>query len=188
MRMRPMVAIGVALAVMAGAFATIKWLDVARPALPVDRSAYRALPWRELMPAGWNPLQRYRDQNIASLGDGDPRVAQMMRELRDLWDNAPTVDALDRAPVQLTGYVVPIESGKEGVTEFLLVPYFGACIHSPPPPANQIVDVVLTQPQRLRSMDTVRVYGALTISRQDTQMGRSGYRMHAAIVEPHREP
>ncbi len=188
MRIRPLMAVGAVLAVMIAAVVTIRVFDATRPSLPVDRSAYRPAPWRELMPAGWNPLQRYRDQNIASLGDSDPRVAQMMRELREVWDTAPTVDALDQAPVQLTGYVVPIESGKDGVTEFLLVPYFGACIHSPPPPANQIVDVVLASPQRLRSMETVRVYGMLATSRQDTQMGKSGYRMHAAIVEPYREP
>lgn len=43
--------------------------------------------------------------------------------------------------VKLAGFVVPLEWDDYAVTEFLLVPYFGACIHMPPPPANQMVHV-----------------------------------------------
>ena len=65
----------------------------------------------------------------------------MMRQMRELWDNAPTNPKMDGARVRLPGYVVPLEEVKGELKEFLLVPYFGACIHSPPPPANQIVHV-----------------------------------------------
>jgi len=43
--------------------------------------------------------------------------------------------------VRLAGYVLPLEMGGSKITEFLLVPYVGACIHEPVPPANQIVRV-----------------------------------------------
>lgn len=43
--------------------------------------------------------------------------------------------------VRLPGYVVPLEFEGEKVVEFLLVPTAGACIHTPPPPSNQIVHV-----------------------------------------------
>ncbi len=43
--------------------------------------------------------------------------------------------------VRILGYVIPLAFEKEKVTEFLLVPYYGACVHTPPPPANQIVFV-----------------------------------------------
>jgi len=49
--------------------------------------------------------------------------------------------SLEGANVRIAGYVLPIEFEGDKVTEFLLVPYVGACIHVPPPPANQIVHV-----------------------------------------------
>jgi hypothetical protein len=52
------------------------------------------------------------------------------------------VKALDGQQVKLPGYIVPLEVSEEGrTTEFLLVPYYGACIHVPPPPSNQIVHI-----------------------------------------------
>ena len=177
-----------AVAMLVAAMVIWKPWRAGTPVLSTQWQTYRELPWTQLMPAGWNPLQRYRDQNIAALRDGDPRVTAMMRELREIWANAPVVDALDGAAVQLTGYIVPLDNTADGLKTFLLVPYFGACIHSPPPPANQIVEVELEQRQPMHSMDTVRVWGVLQIERQDTSMGMSAYRMRAGKVEPYRAP
>ncbi len=56
--------------------------------------------------------------------------------------DAPVVKELDGQQVKLPGYIVPLEVSEEGrTTEFLLVPYYGACIHVPPPPSNQIVHI-----------------------------------------------
>ena len=49
--------------------------------------------------------------------------------------------ALDGKPVRIPGYLLPLEFDGDQVSEFLLVPYVGACIHTPPPPPNQIVHV-----------------------------------------------
>src|SRR5206468_7419214 len=54
--------------------------------------------------------------------------------------------ALDGKVVKLPGYVLPIEFNGKQVTEFLLVPWVGACIHTPPPPPNQIVHVKTDKP------------------------------------------
>ena len=48
---------------------------------------------------------------------------------------------LDGKPIRMPGYLLPLEFDGRKVTEFLLVPYVGACIHTPPPPPNQIVHV-----------------------------------------------
>ncbi len=48
--------------------------------------------------------------------------------------------------VQMQGFFLPLEFNGQKVSEFLLVPYVGACIHEPPPPANQIVYGKLDQP------------------------------------------
>jgi uncharacterized protein len=91
--------------------------------------------------------------------------------------------------VKIPGYIVPLEDGKTGMKEFLLVPYFGACIHTPPPPSNQIIHVKpQPAPKGFRSMDTVWVSGKLKTLRSDTTMGASSYRMEATLVEPYVEP
>lgn len=53
--------------------------------------------------------------------------------------------SLNGKQIRMAGYLLPLEFSEEGDTDFLLVPYVGACIHVPPPPANQIVFVRLAQ-------------------------------------------
>jgi hypothetical protein len=94
---------------------------------------------------------------------------------------------VDGQAVRLPGFVVPLDETPAGLTSFLLVPYFGACIHTPPPPANQIVHVRSATPVKARTMDPVWVRGTLKIERQASSMGTSGYRLDAAGVEPYVE-
>ena len=122
--------------------------------------------------------------NIGMLNDGDPKTQDLMRQLRETWDSAPTEPQLDNTRVKIPGYLVPLEESAAGHTEFLLVPYFGACVHTPPPPANQIVLVVPAKPAAgYRSMDTVWVSGTLKATRTNSPMGSSGYRLEGALVE-----
>jgi hypothetical protein len=111
---------------------------------------------------------------------------ELMKEMRAVWDNAPTRPELNGARLRLPGYVVPLDTSVGGLKEFLLVPYFGACIHSPPPPANLIVHVKLTKPASIRTMDAVWVTGVLSTGRRDSPMGVSGYAMAGEVVEPYR--
>jgi hypothetical protein len=108
--------------------------------------------------------------------------------LREIWDNAPTVAAMNGIDVKLPGYLVPLEEGKQGIREFLLVPYFGACIHTPPPPSNQILLGRAEKPfTGLRTMEAIWVYGRLEIERAPSSMGVAGYTMRVAKVEKYRE-
>ncbi len=87
--------------------------------------------------------------------------------------------------VSLVGYVVPVEASEGELSEFLWVPCFGACIHVPPPLANQIVQLWLAVPaKRLRTIDSVWVTDTLRIARNMSAMGRSGYSRDAISVEP----
>lgn len=61
------------------------------------------------------------------------------------------VTELDGASIKMPGYVLPLEYSGLNVTEFLLVPWVGACIHTPPPPPNQIVHVQLNEKDGFRS-------------------------------------
>lgn len=148
------------------------------------------IKWDDLVPKGWDPMKGMPANagNLAILGDGDPKAQDMYNKLREAWDNAPTVTALDGAAIKLPGYLVPLDESKVGITEFLLVPYFGACIHTPPPPANQIIHVLpKTAAKGLRSMDVVWIDGTLKTLRADSYMGASGYRMDAEAITPYVE-
>jgi hypothetical protein len=157
----------------------------AAPANP----AFKEITWDELVPKDWDPTKAFKDMNMSMMSDSDPRAVAALKRMRETWDNAPTNNAMDDAMVRVPGYIVPLEDGKTGLKEFLLVPYFGACIHTPPPPSNQIIHVKpQTPPKGFHSMDTVWVSGKLKTLRSDTMMGASSYRMEALIVEPYVEP
>jgi hypothetical protein len=162
--------------------------SAAKPASPAANTSFRAITWEDLVPKDWDPMSQFKDMNFGILNDGDPRANAMLKKMREVWDNAPTNNAMDGQSVRIPGYIVPLEEGKSGMTEFLLVPYFGACIHSPPPPSNQIIHVLPSKPaQNYRSMDTVWINGTLKTLRADTFMGASSYRLDAVSIEPYVE-
>ena len=81
--------------------------------------------------------------------------------------------------------MVPLEYKGDEIREFLLVPYFGACIHTPPPPANQIVHVVAGQlPASFEPMTPFWVSGTMALDHSMTDMGFSSYRLAADAIEP----
>jgi len=158
-------------------------------AAPKDAGRYREVKWDELISPSWNPEAIIKSMNLGLMMDGDPRANAALEKLRQEWDNAPGNPALDGAEVRLAGFVVALEREGNALREFLLVPYFGACIHVPPPPANQIVHVVSPKPvPNAATMDAVWVSGKLALSATATAMGRSSYRMTATTVEAYRKP
>ena len=174
--------------------ATAVWCgpQIAWAAGPAASSA-RHIQWAELVPKGWDPYKdsrmKFKDLNLGMLQDSDPKVMEMMNQMREVWDTAPVNDNMQGVVGRLPGYIVPLEESAKGLKEFLLVPYYGACIHSPPPPANQIVHVLLKQPIKgYKSMDTVWVYGAIQVQRDQSYMGNSGYRIDATAVERYVAP
>jgi hypothetical protein len=161
---------------------------VAKPAA-APNPAFREITWDELVPKDWDPTKQFKDLNMGMMSDSDPRAIAALKRMRETWDNAPTNNAIDGAMVRIPGYIVPLEDGKTGLKEFLLVPYFGACIHTPPPPSNQIIYVKpQPAPKGFHSMDTVWVSGKLKTLRSDTMMGASSYRMDAQLVETYADP
>ena len=168
----------------------------AQPALSADASppgasvpgATRTIGWEQLIPAGWDPYKDLKALNLDSLKDNDPKADEALKKMRQMWDNAPINPLILGQSVRLPGYLVPLEDLPGGVKEFLLVPYFGACVHSPPPPANQIVHVLLDKPnKRFRLMDVVWVSGPLSATKTDSHMGVAGYRIDAKAVTPYQE-
>jgi uncharacterized protein len=87
--------------------------------------------------------------------------------------------------LRLPGFIAPLEIDKEGrISEFFLVPYFGACIHVPPPPANQIVYVKMTKPLKIESLyDAYWITGKMLIENKTTSLGAAAYRLEAERAE-----
>lgn len=145
---------------------------------------FSEIDWDALVPTGWDPTRQYRGAAIAQLGDGSDAAIALAKRMRETWDNAPTKRELDGALVRLSGYLVPLEADQGRLREFLLVPFFGACIHVPPPAANQMVHVRLAEPvPGLRTMDVVWVSGRIETGRIDSAMGTAGYQMLATHLE-----
>lgn len=157
-----------------------------------DLGEVTELDWDALIPGEWLPEQLLEGLggegvSLDQISDEDPRADAIMDEITALWKQAPVVDALDGQRVKLPGFVVPLAFDQYELSAFLLVPYFGACIHVPPPPANQIVYVVLPEGKRYRGgvFDTVWVTGDLRIERFSSAMGDAGYRLDALAIGPY---
>lgn len=98
--------------------------------------------------------------------------------------SAAVVDAVDGREVDLDGYVVPLGMNDAGaVNELLFVPFYGACIHVPPPPPNQIIHVSLAAPIALGNLwDAYRLSGRLRIKRFDADIASASYDVDAATL------
>jgi hypothetical protein len=158
--------------------------------LPLQAAdAYKQTEWDALVPKGWDPTQDLKVLlGSGKLKDSDPRAMEALEKMKALWDSAPTEPSLAGARIRLPGFAIPLEIKGGKVTEFLLVPYFGACIHSPPPPANQIVHAISAKALKgMRSMDAIWVNGTLSLHRADTPWGKAGYRLAVDKVEPYEE-
>ncbi|SHO54842.1 DUF3299 domain-containing protein [Vibrio quintilis] len=86
--------------------------------------------------------------------------------------------------VKIPGFVIPLEGDENTVTEFLLVPYFGACIHVPPPPPNQIIDVKFPKGAPVQELwDVVYVIGKLKTEFVSSDVADSGYVIEGIRIE-----
>ncbi|WP_415668821.1 DUF3299 domain-containing protein [Vibrio tubiashii] len=83
---------------------------------------------------------------------------------------------LNGSKVKIPGFVIPLEGDANMVTEFLLVPYFGACIHVPPPPPNQIIYVNFPKGAPVQQLwDVVYVIGTLKTETVSHELAQTGY-------------
>jgi len=168
------------------------------PAATSQPGAYRALNWDELMPKDWDPMKAMKGLDLSKMDDADPRAIKALEQVRGSWNDAPVVPALNGARIEIPGFVVPLDVDTENVREFLLVPYFGACIHVPPPPSNQVLHVITpksaTKEQKKALKNAVLQYGALSVSgtleviSTHTAMGFSSYRIKADVLSPYKAP
>jgi len=158
-------------------------------ALPSLANEYKEIEWDELMPEGWKKkviLELTRMRRYGSLMDGDPRADEAYEKLKKVWDAAPPTKTYLGKKIRIAGYVVPLDAERMQSSEFLLVPYFGACVHSPPPPANQIILVKPPNGSKVRTMDAIWVNGTLLEGKTNSDAGTSTYILNADKITPYR--
>lgn len=146
----------------------------------------RDLHWNDLIPPGappqplqLRPLHDF-DQLGEALSEDGPAAAQQVPA-------APVVEELDGVRAKLPGYIVPLDMTDEGrVIEFLLVPYFGACIHVPPPPSNQIVHVKTELGVLIDALwQPFWIEGDMRVEHSSSELAEAGYRMEAQKIYPY---
>lgn len=156
-----------------------------------SEASFKEIIWDDLLPSKWVSEIKLQMAAVGKLGflvDGSEEANQAMQRLRKKWDNAPIEPTFLNQNIRIAGYVVTLDANKKQISEFLLVPYFGACVHLPPPPANQIILVRLRKPvSKLAAMDTVWVQGVLREARVDTGVAVTGYALETAMTEPYVE-
>lgn len=159
---------------------------------------YKKLNWDELTPADWDPLKPLKGLDLDKLKDSDPRAKEALIAVGEAWKNAPIILALNGQRVKIAGFVVPLDINKKKVKEFLLVPYFGACIHVPPPPSNQVVYAINAQIDNKQENEYLKsaalIQGPITITgiletvSSYTSMGSAGYKIQVETIEVYKEP
>ncbi len=156
----------------------------------IDDVAYREIMWDALVPEEFTVaaiMAKYEDQ-LAQIQDGSPEGFELYQQMQEEFNNAPVNETLDGTMVRLPGFIAPLEYTGDLITEFLLVPYFGACIHVPPPPANQTVLVRTAEGEGIKTEDSfypVWIAGKMTTERASTELAEAGFYMGDAIIEPY---
>ncbi len=155
------------------------------------------MEWDQLMPPGYveslieeTAKNAARTQDLFSFDDNSEEAQTAYEELKTLLSSAPIVTALNGEYIKLAGFVVPLDFDfdSETFSSFLLVPYYGACIHVPPPPANQIVHITSPEPLQQEWLDyAVWVVGTLKTESVSSEYGFAGYSMQNAELEKYEE-
>ena len=111
----------------------------------------RTLHWDDLLPAAdlealLNPPDYLNDIDDGSFEDKITNGLEQALSLAtdDTYQQAlvstNVIPEMDGQHVRVPGFIVPLSyDDEQRVTTFFLVPFFGACIHVPPPPPNQII-------------------------------------------------
>ncbi len=153
----------------------------AKPAAPASvTGGVRELDWDALLPE--DARTKFQGGAPAPIHDylgGESGMAA--QQVLDFSVNK----TLDGNTVKIPGFIVPLDVGKDGmVSEFFLVPYFGACIHVPPPPPNQIVYVRMDKGMALDSIyEAYWITGKLKVTNKTTRLGAAAYQLAGTKIE-----
>ncbi len=160
-------------------FALMSSLAVAATEPPLE------IKWDDLMPEGEiERLQAMYEEQIRMLYQADPIIEGSAADAAVQFGTFNVVEELDGQNVRIPGYIVPLDLQEGKVTEFLLVPYFGACIHAPPPPPNQTVYVTAKEPVEF-SWDAFWLEGTIKTEKAESELASAAYTLELDKIEPY---
>ena len=163
-----------------------------------DNLIFETIEWPDLMPPEVLAILLNPPEYIAEIEDGsaeDQISSQMKSAVNQSEEDAyqqelvstDVNENLDGAMIRIPGFVVPLEFDEEQtISQFFLVPYFGACLHMPPPPPNQIILVNAPKGIQMSALyDPFWIEGQLSTSFQENDMATSAYAMQLQRIEPY---
>lgn len=160
-----------------------------------DENGYQEISWEDLeVPGkGAETILAKFEKEINAIPEGSSEESEMLGRLQAALDTAPVNSKLDKKKIKLPGFISPLEIDEKAgmVTEFLLVPYFGACIHVPPPPLNQTLLVKPPKDQWVKIDDSYMpfwVSGVIHVESTATKLANAGYTITDVKIEPYEEP
>ena len=171
----------------------------------VEEGEPLSILWEDLMPEGseeelmrqyeefYAMLEKRYAANATTLADADPYAGIAEGSEFDFMPQLgtfDTVEELDGEDVRIPGYVVPFDfDSKARHTEFLFVPYMGACIHTPPPPPNQIIFIRAEPAVQIDDIWTPYwIEGTLKTETTENDLGNTAYAMSMSKIEPYPAP
>ena len=162
--------------------------------------SYHTIEWVDLMPqddldALLNPPE-YLDE-IEDGSEEDQLSSQLQLQTPQADDDryqqalksTRIMPEFDNQKIRIPGYIVPLEFGKDQkVTHFFLVPYFGACIHVPPPPPNQIIYAVYDKGVTVNHLhEAFWLTGILKTTLIENDVATSAYTLNVTEITPYTE-
>ena len=163
-----------------------------------DTFVFETIEWPDLMPPEVLAILLNPPEYIAEIEDGsaEDQISSQMKSAvnqseEDAYQKAlvstDVNENLDGAMIRIPGFVVPLEFDEEQtISQFFLVPYFGACLHMPPPPPNQIILVNAPKGIQMSALyDPFWIEGQLSTSFQENDMATSAYAMQLKRIEPY---
>ena len=153
---------------------------------------HQTVEWADLIPADDLEILLNPPTYLNEIEDGSPedQIVSNIQNTKDSFESKYSIyqqaltstriiGAMDGKHIRVPGFVVPLEFDEnQDITSFFLVPFFGACIHGPPPPPNQIIYVKAKQGFLLESLyDPVWISGTLSTTTVENQVATSAYSM-----------
>lgn len=167
--------------------------------LSAENKDYQTIEWVQLMPADDLDALMNPPEYLNEIADGsleDQITSQLQNSLsaddsryQQALTSSRIVPEFNNQLVRIPAFIVPLTyNEQQQVTELFLVPYFGACIHVPPPPPNQIIHAIYDQGMTLGALyDAFWISGKLTTAITENDTGTSAYSISIDNIEPYSE-
>jgi hypothetical protein len=151
---------------------------------------YMEIEWTDLETPGQgmeDVVKKYETQ-LEALDPHSEELAALIEKIEEEFNTLPANPAMNGKKIKLAGFITPLDvDDSSGMLKtFLLVPYFGACIHVPPPPPVMIVQVEPEEGESIHMDDSfypVWVYGIISTETVSTELAEASYQMRNARLE-----